>query len=311
MANSLPCPKFDWKSQDQLRAFDQFQAKAELWLAGEKTEKELQYTKIVLMLGDEGLSRWTKFKLSEDDRQDPGKVFKAFRDSLGSDESFRTARAKLYLFRQQKGETVNEMDIRLSRLTDECRFPTPEIAAFLKRDILINAISYYEVKKWVNQQKEDDAFTYLKVVDECRKYEAAVRDYISMKHDNPDLKTAYQEGIQKCDSNPFSRRRKKHRGRSRSRSHSRSESRDRKKPQPKSKKPTSKCKRCGFENHTTKDGQCPAINSTCGYCTRIGHLCFIPNLSTTWKVLCGAVGLGGRQETDRLFLYLPPPIFFI
>ena len=240
----LQCPKFDWKAQDQIRAYDQFQAKAKLWLAGEKTEPELQYTKIVLMLGDEGLSRWTKFKLSEDDQKDPEKVFKAFRDSLGSEESFHTARAKLYTFRQQKGETVNELDIRLSRLIDECKFPEPEaISQFLKRDILINSISYYEVKKWVNQQKETDAtFTYTKVIDECRKYEAAVRDYISMKHDNPDLKTAYQEGTQKCDNNHFRRRRFKSRSRSRSRSRSGSRDRFRKKQLHKPRKTDSKCK---------------------------------------------------------------------
>ena len=59
MATAIPCPTFDWKAKDQLRAWDIFEAKAKLWLAGEKIEKKLQYTKIVLMLGDEGLSRWT------------------------------------------------------------------------------------------------------------------------------------------------------------------------------------------------------------------------------------------------------------
>ena len=62
-SNTFPYPSFNWKSSDQLQVFDMFQAKAELWLAGGKVGKELQYTKIVSMLGDEGLSRWFKFKL--------------------------------------------------------------------------------------------------------------------------------------------------------------------------------------------------------------------------------------------------------
>ena len=33
----------------------------------------------------------------------------------------------------------------------------------------------------------------------------------------------------------------------------------------------SKCKRCGFEHHTTPDGSCPALKTTCGFCNRIGH----------------------------------------
>ena len=87
---------------------DIFEAKAKLWLAGEKIEKKLQYTKIVLMLGDEGLSRWTKFKMEDTDSEDPNKVYKKFRDSLGNDVSYRTARATLYNnFRQKKDETAN------------------------------------------------------------------------------------------------------------------------------------------------------------------------------------------------------------
>ena len=45
MMNTLPWPTFDWKCCDQLRAWDIFQAKEVK--AGEKVEKEIQYTKIV------------------------------------------------------------------------------------------------------------------------------------------------------------------------------------------------------------------------------------------------------------------------
>ena len=33
--------------------------------------------------------------------------------------------------------------------------PTEEITKFIKRDILINSLNYYEVKKWATQQKVD------------------------------------------------------------------------------------------------------------------------------------------------------------
>ena len=45
------------------------QAKAELWLADEWVDPTLQYTKIVLMLGDEGLSCRSKFKLSDEEKK--------------------------------------------------------------------------------------------------------------------------------------------------------------------------------------------------------------------------------------------------
>ena len=203
MATALFCPTFNWKCSDPLRSWDQFQTKAELWLAGEKIDKEIQYTKIVLMLGDEGLSRWTKFKLSDDDKKKPTEVFKAFRDSLGTDVSFRTARATLYNnLRQQKGETAAELDIRLSKLIDECKFPKEDISKFLKLDIFINALNYYEVKKWAAKQKEtgEDAITYIQVMDKCKEHEAAVRDYVAMASDNPQLHTAFQQGTANLDS---------------------------------------------------------------------------------------------------------------
>ena len=49
------------------------------------------------------------------------------------------------------------MDIQIPRLVDECNFPSEDMTDFIKRDILINVINYYEVKKWAVQQKETEA----------------------------------------------------------------------------------------------------------------------------------------------------------
>ena len=92
------------------------------------------------------------------------------KESLGKDISFQTARATLYSsFRQQKGETAAELDLRLSKLVDECKFPTDptNVKDFLKRDIYINALNYYEVKKWAAKEQEAD-LTYTKVMDKCK-----------------------------------------------------------------------------------------------------------------------------------------------
>ena len=61
MANTIPYPTFNWKATDQIRAWDLFQAKAELWLAGEEIKEEIQYTKIVLMLGGQNLT-WVQMQ---------------------------------------------------------------------------------------------------------------------------------------------------------------------------------------------------------------------------------------------------------
>ena len=264
MANTIPYPTFNWKATDQIRAWDLFQAKAELWLAGEEIKKEIQYTKIVLMLGDKGLSRWSKFDMGEDERKNPKDVFAKFKESLGKDISFRTARATLYSsFQQQKGETAAELDLRPSKLVEECKFPTATIKDFLKRDIYINALNYYEVKKWAAKEKEEE-LTYTKVMDKCKEYEATVRDYITMANDNSQLQTAYQQGSASLDNNSF--KKQKFTGRSR-RNRSNSGSRE---CRPQNKIGT-KCKRCQFEHHTTTDGSCPALKSTCRFCKIVGH----------------------------------------
>ena len=131
MSSTLAPPTFNWKSSDQIHAWETFKAKAELWLAGEKVDPTIQYTKIVIMLGDEGLSRWKKFNMSDEDKKDPEKVFKEFRDSFGKDVSYRTARATLYKnFRQHQDENNAELDIRLSSLINDCNFPSEEITKF-------------------------------------------------------------------------------------------------------------------------------------------------------------------------------------
>ena len=63
---------------------------------------------------------------------------------------------------------------------------------FLKTDIFITAINYYEVKKWASQQKEtgDTPITYTKVKGKCKEYEARVHDYVAMASDNSQLQTA-------------------------------------------------------------------------------------------------------------------------
>ena len=87
-----------------------------------------------------------------------------------------------------------------------------------------------------------------------------------MASDNSQLKTVYQQGSAIVNEKTFKRKQQKfgckHRSRSRSGSRERSTTPS---------KPRSKCKRCGFERHTTQDGKCPALKSLCGHCNKTGH----------------------------------------
>ena len=136
----------------------------------------------------------------------------------------------------------------------------------MQTDIFINAINYYEVKKWAAKQKKDgpDPITYQKVMDKCKEYEATVRDYKSMANNNSQLQTAHQQGTASLDSNSFKKHNNKHKSRPR-RNRSHSGSRECK-VAPSKHTGGSKCKRCGFEHHTISDGSWPVLKTTCRLC---------------------------------------------
>ena len=104
------------------------------------------------------------------------------------------------------------MDLRLSSLIDDCKFPSDDIKTFIKRDILINSINYYNVKKWAAQEKETGAntITYTKVMDKCKEHEATVRDFITLASNNSQLQTAYQQGTVNVGEKTFRRKQHKH-----------------------------------------------------------------------------------------------------
>ena len=261
MANySVPPPTHDWDAPDQFSTFDNFKAKAELWLASEQVEPALQFYKIVLMLGDTGLKKWQKFKMSEDDRKDPEEVFKKFRESLGNDISFCTARSTLYhTFQQQEKETTHELDIRLSKLIDEFAFRRDKVREHIKLDILVHACRYYEVKKWCNSQSDEGKhkLTYEAVLKKAKEHEAAVREYICLADENPTMTTAFQQTKQVV-IDAF-----KSKSRNPRCTHRRSTSGSRERQQTSSKKQA--------KEHTTSDGTCPVQGATCGYCKKVNH----------------------------------------
>ena len=82
--HSIPPLTHDQDIPSQFGTFDTFQAKAKLWLVGEGVDHLHQYDKIILMLGDTGLKKGKKFNMSEENRKDPAKVSKKFRESMGN-----------------------------------------------------------------------------------------------------------------------------------------------------------------------------------------------------------------------------------
>ena len=137
-----------------------------------------------------------EIQYSEEDRKDPVRVFKKFRESLGNDISFHTTRSTLYRnFQQGTNETIHELDIRLSKVINKCAFKVDIIKECITLDILVYTCQYYEVKKWCNTQPNNgnNKLTYEAVLRKAKEHEAEVTEYIHLVEENPTMTTAFQQ----------------------------------------------------------------------------------------------------------------------
>ena len=77
-------PKFDWHSEDQQTAFEEWRGHITLTLEASNIPKERWYASIIGFLGQEGFRRWQHLDILKDNnmKKDPDEVFKAFTDTL-------------------------------------------------------------------------------------------------------------------------------------------------------------------------------------------------------------------------------------
>ena len=76
--------KFDWHSDDQQTAFEEWQGHIILMLEASNIPQERWYASIIGFLGAEGFKWWQHLNISKQDKQKkiPENVFKAFTDNL-------------------------------------------------------------------------------------------------------------------------------------------------------------------------------------------------------------------------------------
>ena len=120
-------PKFDWHSDDQQTAFEEWQGHITLTLEASNTPQERWYASIIGFLGTEGFKWWQHLDISKQNEQKkiPENVFKAFTDTLEVLTSYWNHIDEMYSdIRQGKQETTNQLDQCIKILVKKCGYMT-------------------------------------------------------------------------------------------------------------------------------------------------------------------------------------------
>ena len=120
-------PKFDWHSEDQQLAFEEWKGQITLALQVSNFNKEIWFATIISYLGKEGFKRWNTLPISKDKdtQKDPEAVFKAIADTLEVLTSYWNYIDEMYNnIRQGEHESTDQLDQCIKNLVKRCQYST-------------------------------------------------------------------------------------------------------------------------------------------------------------------------------------------
>ena len=106
-------PKFDWHTEDQQLAFDEWKGQITLTLCASSIKKDIWFATIIGYLSKEGFKRWNTLPISRDEeaQKDPEAVFKAIADTLEVSTSYWNHIDEIYSdIKQGDSESTNQLD---------------------------------------------------------------------------------------------------------------------------------------------------------------------------------------------------------
>ena len=118
---TLPRPKMDWTASDKGQAIKDFKQLCDLWFMVQKTEKEVQYSYIMLWLGTEGLRLVNTWGLSDEQLKDPQNIWDKLAQ-LEQTDNFRIHRLELQKLTQRQGESIEDFSLRLREKALKCKY---------------------------------------------------------------------------------------------------------------------------------------------------------------------------------------------
>ena len=236
-------PRMDWNAEDKQAAWAFYRERLEQYFMIAGTPREAKVTHILFYGGKEASERWTALKDQvEGNKDDTDTVFKAFANSFEKSSSHWQARDE-YLsdIKQDKNQTMAELDIYIKDLIRRCQFP-PEDQESRKIDLVYHATAHFEVRKFVHNAKQEE-LKYDCMIEVAKAHERTCQEYQIHKqaHSMANPSNSYANPL--IQTNSLSKSFQKG-------------------------PPKKTCGKCGrWHSH----GDCPAYGTTCSKCGRPNH----------------------------------------
>ena len=232
MSGAGEAPVMDWSQKNLTEAFQLWKQKMNIYFQINGKKGEEQIPYILKASNDEGLRRYNTFQFTEEEKKDPKNIWSRFEDQLRiTKPNFRAARLDLHYYYQKKEETLDEFVTRCKTKSAECDFSKEEEMERIIEQILAST-PIPEFQKFLLDKPKGYPLT--DVLAEGRKHETA---FLNIKM----IKESRGAAGGASTNTEISFIKKKN-----------------------------VCLRCGKDHARTRNA-CPAINSKCYTCGKIGH----------------------------------------
>ncbi|XP_045104351.1 uncharacterized protein LOC123499883 [Portunus trituberculatus] len=236
--SGITVPALDWDAADLPTAFRRFRNYVNHVFGGPLADqtKEAKASYLMLWLGPVGIELLETFNLSAEMKKDVGCILDRFETHCAPKTNFRLARYNFLKLKQHESESYDNFIARLRIQADKCKFGESKCERILEQ--LIAGATHEKVQEKL--LAKDEKFTLDQAIDVCRTFEANKAHLAEFTSDTPRSGVVHTSKV------------------------------TRQQPQP-----LSGCSYCG-RTHGFGRSRCPARNSKCSFCGRIGH----------WVVVC-------------------------
>ena len=152
-------PEMNWRAADKVAAWKLFKRRMNVIFMADQIPEERQWALILVAGGDKAYNCWDTLEETVMDHKQVEQVWNAFEKSFEQSTSFWHFRdAYLADFRQDKSETMADLDLRIKQTVRGCQWKK-ETEEEQMIDLPYHATIYYEICKFV-QESEPAALTY-------------------------------------------------------------------------------------------------------------------------------------------------------
>ena len=246
----------NWRAADKVAAWKLFKRRMNVIFVADQIPEERQWALILVAGGDEAYNCWDTLEETVEDRKKVEQVLNAFEKSFEQSTSFWHFRdAYLADFRQDKSETMADLDLRIKQTVRGCQWKK-ETHKERMIDLLYHATIYYEIRQFV-QESEPTTLTYETVIEKAKAHECNVLEYKDHQASHGGANSAPSYNNPLLSAHPLSKRRPSGCG--------------------------NNGQRCGKCGKSHERGNCLAYGKTCNKCKGINHFKAVCHSKVTAK----------------------------